>query len=73
MPLFLLKHKNLIVYKAFKLMLNITNKTFQNLQTVTQRNGAIDFSQGDTKAIGVYSKEFSILPFTQGFCLRTLY
>ena len=54
-------------------MLSITNKTFQNLQTVTQRNGAIDFSQGDTKAIGVYSKEFSILPFTQGFCLRTLY
>jgi unsaturated rhamnogalacturonyl hydrolase len=49
-----------------------SKKSLQYLQTVTQRNGAIDFSQGDTKSIGVYSKEFSILPFTQGFCLRNL-
>lgn len=42
------------------------------LQSVTQRNGAVDFSQGDTKAIGVHSQEFSILPFTQGFALRSL-
>jgi len=43
------------------------------LMKVTRRNGAIDFSQGDTKGIGVYSQQFDILPFTQGFCLRTLY
>lgn len=43
------------------------------LQKVTRRNGAVDFSQGDTKGIGIHSQEFDILPFTQGFVLRTLY
>jgi unsaturated rhamnogalacturonyl hydrolase len=41
------------------------------LQKVTRRNGAIDFSQGDTKGIGMHSQRFDILPFTQGFVLRT--
>ncbi len=41
------------------------------LKRVTRRDGAVDFSQGDTKAIGIYSREFDILPFTQGFVLRT--
>lgn len=45
-------------------------KALDYLQTVTRRDGAIDFSQGDTKGIGVYSQKFDILPFTQGFCLR---
>lgn len=45
----------------------------QYLQKVTRRNGAIDFSQGDTKGIGIHSQRFDILPFTQGFVLRTLY
>ncbi|SEO67818.1 unsaturated rhamnogalacturonyl hydrolase [Paenibacillus sophorae] len=40
------------------------------LMKVTRRNGAVDFSQGDTKDIGVYSVLFNILPFTQGFCIR---
>ena len=48
-------------------------KSLQYLQSVTQRNGAVDFSQGDTKTIGVYSQKFEILPFTQGFVLRTLF
>lgn len=48
-------------------------KALDYLKTVTRRNGAIDFSQGDTKAIGVYSQNFDILPFTQGFVLKTLY
>ncbi len=43
------------------------------LKSVTRRDGAIDFSQGDTKAIGIHSNEFGILPFTQGFCLRTIF
>ncbi|WP_298139043.1 glycoside hydrolase family 88 protein [Flavobacterium sp.] len=47
-------------------------KALNYLQKVTRRSGAIDFSQGDTKGIGVHSQEFDILPFTQGFCLRTL-
>lgn len=37
---------------------------------VTRKNGKIDFSQGDTKDIGVYSMLFNILPFTQGFTMR---
>ena len=48
-------------------------KALDYLNSVTRRNGAIDFSQGDTKAIGVYSQNFDILPFTQGFVLKTLY
>ncbi|GGP06603.1 hypothetical protein GCM10010992_27260 [Cloacibacterium rupense] len=48
-------------------------KSLQYLQSVTQRNGAVDFSQGDTKSIGVYSQKFEILPFTQGFLLQALY
>jgi unsaturated rhamnogalacturonyl hydrolase len=40
------------------------------LMGVTRRDGTIDFSQGDTKDIGVYSQIFDRLPFTQGFALR---
>jgi unsaturated rhamnogalacturonyl hydrolase len=46
-------------------------KAIHYLMKVTRRDGAIDFSQGDTKAIGVHSQEFDILPFTQGFALRS--
>ena len=48
-------------------------KCLHYLQTITRRNGAIDFSQGDTKGVGVYSQNFNVLPFTQGFVLRTLH
>lgn len=48
-------------------------KALGYLQKVTRRSGAIDFSQGDTKGVGVYSQKFDVLPFTQGFCLRALY
>lgn len=48
------------------------DKALNYLKSVTRRTGAIDFSQGDTKGIGVYSQEFDILPFTEGFCLRTI-
>jgi unsaturated rhamnogalacturonyl hydrolase len=51
---------------------NAIQRAMGYLQSVTQRNGAVDFSQGDTKGVGVHSQEFSILPFTQGFVLRTL-
>jgi len=43
------------------------------LKLVTRRDGVVDYSQGDTKSIGVHSQHFDILPFTQGFCLRTIY
>ena len=47
-------------------------KAVAYLMKVTRRDGVIDFSQGDTKAIGIHSQEFDILPFTQGFALRTI-
>ncbi|MEO3945387.1 glycoside hydrolase family 88 protein [Gorillibacterium sp. CAU 1737] len=45
-------------------------RALHHLMKVTRRDGVIDFSQGDTKDIGVYSTRFDILPFTQGFALR---
>lgn len=42
------------------------------LMKVTRRNGVVDFSQGETKDIGVYSMLFNALPFTQGFCIRMI-
>ena len=49
------------------------NKALQHLITVTKRDGAVDLSQGDTKGIGMYSHEFGVLPFAQGFALRTAF
>lgn len=43
------------------------------LMKVTRKNGVVDFSQGDTKDIGVYSMLFNQLPFTQGFSIRMAY
>ncbi|QNG58482.1 glycoside hydrolase family 88 protein [Bacillus sp. PAMC26568] len=45
-------------------------KAISYLMKVTRKNGAVDYSQGDTKDIGVYSTLFDILPFTQGFAIR---
>lgn len=53
--------------------LTAREKALDYLMSVTRRYGAVDFSQGDTKGIGVYSQNFDILPFTQGFVLRTLH
>lgn len=50
-----------------------SEKALDYLQSVTRRDGVVDFSQGDTKAIGIYARDFDRLPFTQGFVLRTLY
>lgn len=36
------------------------------LKKVTRRDGTVDFSQGDTKDIGCYSRLFTPMPFTQG-------
>lgn len=47
-------------------------KSIKYLMSVTKKNGVVDFSQGDTKDIGVYSLLFEILPFTQGFCIRCI-
>ncbi|WP_144505527.1 glycoside hydrolase family 88 protein [Bacillus mycoides] len=52
--------------------LKSADKSISYLMKVTRRNGVVDFSQGDTKDIGVYSMLFNILPFTQGFCIRII-
>jgi unsaturated rhamnogalacturonyl hydrolase len=49
-----------------------SEKAINYLMKVTRRDGSVDFSQGDTKDIGVYSMLFNILPFTQGFCIRLI-
>ncbi|MGG0185170.1 glycoside hydrolase family 88 protein [Bacillus rhizoplanae] len=52
--------------------LESADKAISYLMKVTRKNGVVDFSQGDTKDIGVYSMLFNILPFTQGFCIRMI-
>lgn len=43
--------------------------TERALMTMTRRNGEVDFAQGDTKGIGMYSSYFGIMPFVQGMSL----
>ena len=45
------------------------HQTLKSLMMVTQRNGAIDYCQGDTKGIGFYSITFDHMPFVQGLAL----
>lgn len=49
-----------------------SQRAINYLMKVTRRNGIVDFSQGDTKGIGVYLHVFDILPFTQGFAARLI-
>lgn len=51
------------------LYFNVAKAIERSLMRVTRRSGAVDFSQGDTRAIGFYSSKFSIMPFTQGMTL----
>lgn len=48
------------------------NNAINYLMSITRRSGIVDFSQGDTKDIGVYSLLFDKLPFTQGFSIRCI-
>jgi len=41
-------------------------RTVKALMSVTQRNGAVDLCQGDTKGVALYSTRLSIMPFVQG-------
>lgn len=52
--------------------LGAANNAIDYLMKVTRRNGTVDYSQGDTKDIGVYSMNFDKLPFTQGFSIRLI-
>lgn len=50
--------------------LEVSERCISALMKNTRRNGEIDFSQGDTKGIGIYSQTFDIMPFTQGMAMR---
>lgn len=49
-----------------------TDRCLNKLRFVTRITGAIDWCQGDTKGIGVFSQTYSVMPFAQGLALRTL-
>ena len=64
----------LLFVRAFQLsgnsaFLESALKTEQALIRATRRDGSIDYSQGDTEGIGIYSQHFDTLPFTQGIAL----
>ena len=46
-------------------------KCLKKLMEVTKINGALDWCQGDTKAIGTFSQTFGIMPFAQGMMIRS--
>lgn len=50
--------------------LNIAKGCLRKLMSVTRRNGIVDYSQGDTPSLGVYSTRLDEMPFTQGIALR---
>ena len=69
MSYFYLKCYQLFNIEEYKL---IYEKCLKKLITVTRITGAIDWCQGDTKGIGIFAQTYDIMPFAQGFCLRTL-
>ncbi|MBR1626431.1 MAG: glycoside hydrolase family 88 protein [Bacteroidales bacterium] len=48
------------------------DKLINSLMTITQRNGALDMCQGDTKTIGIYSVHYGYMPFAQGLLSKLL-
>ena len=48
-------------------------KCLQKLKKCTRISGAIDWCQGDTKGIGVFSQTYDVMPFAQGMCVRAIY
>lgn len=50
--------------------LNSARKCRDYLKSVTYNNGIIDYCQGDTISIGVYSRSFDKMPFAEAFALR---
>lgn len=49
--------------------LEASRLTIKALMEVTQRSGAIDLCQGDTKGMGLYSSRLAIMPFVQGLAV----
>ena len=50
----------------------VAERCLQKLRRSTRINGAIDWCQGDTKGIGVFSQTYDVMPFAQGMTLRAI-
>lgn len=50
----------------------VKEKCMNKLLSCTRISGAIDWCQGDTKDIGVFSQTYDLMPFAQGMALRAM-
>lgn len=50
----------------------VAERCLRKLLSVTRITGAIDWCQGDTKGIGIFSQIYDIMPFCQGMTLRAI-
>ena len=51
---------------------DIADRCLNKLMACTRISGAVDWCQGDTKALGVFSQTYDIMPFAQGMAVRAL-
>ena len=51
----------------------VSEKCLKKLLSCTRINGAIDWCQGDTKGIGIFSQTYDVMPFAQGMAVRAIY
>lgn len=63
-----------VCYQIFEepIYFSIVKNSLEKLKTNTRRNGALDYCQGDTVDVGVFSLRLDIMPFAQGMTLRAL-
>lgn len=50
----------------------VSERCLQKLMKCTRTSGAIDWCQGDTKGIGIFSQTFDVMPFAQGMAVRAI-
>lgn len=64
-------YKNCAIIYNKKEYHDIYVKCMAKLRAVTRITGALDWCQGDTKGIGIFAKKFGVMPFAQGFLIRS--
>jgi hypothetical protein len=67
---YIITDKRIIIYNK-KEYHDIYVKCMAKLRAVTRITGALDWCQGDTKGIGIFAKKFGVMPFAQGFLIRS--
>lgn len=48
------------------------DKSLNKLMKFTRRDGSLDYCQGDTVDVGIFSQRLDIMPFAQGMLLRAM-